>query len=216
MRSLLFFLACLGATSLTGCSAEADDGSVTDDSNEIVQGRSFIEKALSPPLDPPAPAVIGKKTAEVVAEATAGKTSRGKKNIGDGCTLETFVDGTSNVAAVERELCKGTDIVRLVDAGGNATTTWSDLNKDGKIDRFAGEDGAFVLYADANFDGKVDQTIERVDRIGDFSTKGYQETYPKSKFAHRIREDRNKDGKLDAEKLVAKGLLPPAKPASAD
>lgn len=216
MRSLLFFLACLGTTGLVGCSTEADDGSVTDDSNEIVQGRSFIEKELSPALDPPKPEIIGKATSEVVTEATSGKTSEGKKNIGDGCTLEKFVDAASKKVVAEREVCKKTDIVRLVDAGGNATTTWSDLNKDGKIDRFAGEDGAFVLYADANFDGKVDQTIERIDRISDFSTKGYDETYPKSKFAHRIREDRNKDGKLDSEKLVAKGLLPPAPPAAAD
>ena len=210
MRSLLFFFACLGATGLAGCSTEADDGSVTDDSAEIVQGRSFIEKELSPALAPPAPPVIGKATAEVAAEAARGKTSEGKKNIGDGCSLERFVDAASKKVAAEREVCKRSDIVRLLDAAGNATTTWSDLNKDGKIDRFAGEDGAFVLYADANFDGKVDQTIERVDRISDFSTKGYEETYPKSKFAHRIREDRNKDGKLDYEKYVAKGLLPPA------
>jgi hypothetical protein len=201
MRSLLFFfMACL-----VGCSTEAGDESVTDDSNEIVQGRSFIEKELKPALAPPTPAVIGKATAEVLAEATAGKASAGKKNAGDGCVVERF--GT----AAEREVCKSTEIIRLLDADGNATTTWSDLNKDGKIDRFAGDDGAFVLYADANFDGKVDQTMERVDRIEDFSLKGYSETYPKSKFVHRIREDRNKDGKLDHEKYVAKGLLPPAR-----
>src|SRR5687767_3392849 len=161
MRSLFFFAACLGAVGLAGCSTSADDGSVTDDSNEIVQGRSFIEKELSPAIAPPTPAVIGKATTAIVTEATAGKTSEGKKNIGDGCTLEKFVDAASKKVAAEREVCKSSDIVRLVDAGGNATTTWSDLNKDGKIDRFAGEDGAFVLYADANFDGKVDQTIER-------------------------------------------------------
>jgi hypothetical protein len=210
MRSLLFFLACVGATSLVACSTEGDDGSVTDDSNEIVQGRSFIEKELKPAIAPPTPAVIGKPMTEALAEATAGKGSAGKKNSGDGCTVEKFGDpGTKNIVA-EREVCKSTDILRLLDADGNATTTWSDLNKDGKIDRFAGEDGAFVLYADANFDGKVDQTMERVDRIQDFSLKGYEETYPKSKFVHRIREDRNKDGKLDYEKYLAKGLLPPA------
>lgn len=209
MRSLLFFLACAGTIGLVGCSAGDEDGSVTDDSNEIVQGRSFIEKELKPALAPPTPAIIGKATTEVVTQATAGKTSAGKKDAGDGCTLEKFVDAASKAVVAERETCKRTDIIRLVDAEGNATTTWSDLNKDGKIDRFAGEDGAFVLYADANFDGKVDQTIERVDRIEDFSLKGYSETYPKSKFVHRIREDRNKDGKLDSEKYVSKGLLPP-------
>jgi len=210
MRSLLFFFACVGATGLLACSNASEDDAVTDDSNEIVQGRSFIEKELKPALAPPTPAIIGKATAEVLAEATRGKGSAGKKDIGDGCTLEKFGDaGTKNITA-EREICKGSEIIRLVDDSGAPTTTWSDLNKDGKIDRFAGEDGAFVLYADANFDGKVDQTMERVDRIEDFSLKGYAETYPKSKFVHRVREDRNKDGKLDHEKYIAKGLLPPA------
>lgn len=212
MRSLLFFLACVGAAGLVGCSTESDDEAVTDDSNEIVQGRSFIEKELSPAIAPPAPAIIGKATAEVVTEATTGATSGGKKNIGDGCTLEKFTSNASKKVIAEREVCKSTDIVRTVDEGGYAKTTWSDLNKDGKIDRFSGEDGAFVLYADADFDGRVDQTIERVDRVSDFSTKGYSETYPKSKFVHRVREDRNKDGKLDYEKLISKGLLPPAAP----
>ena len=210
MRSLLFFLACLGATGLVGCSTEADDESVTDDSNEIVQGRSFIEKELKPAIDAPKPAVIGKAFAEVVTEATAGKAAGEKKNVGDGCTLQKFGDAATKKVLAERETCKGSDIFRLVDGEGNATTTWSDLNKDGKVDRFAGEDGAFVVYADANFDGKVDQTIERVDRLEDFSLKGYPETYPKAKFVHRIRDDRNNDGKLDHEKYVAKGLLPPA------
>ena len=211
MRSLLFFLACAGMAGLVGCSTAADDDSVTDDSNEIVQGRSFVEKELKTPLEPPTPAVIGKKTADVLAEATKDTTSAGKKNVADGCSVEKFADASKKVVA-ERELCKSSEIVRLVDGGGYATTTWSDLNKDGKIDRFAGEDGAFVLYADANFDGKVDQTIEAVDQVQDFSMKGYEETFPKSKFAHRVREDRNKDGKLEYEKLIAKGLLPPATP----
>jgi hypothetical protein len=210
MRSLLFFVACLGATGLAGCSTQADDGSVTDDSNEIVQGRSFIEKELATPLAPPTPAMMGKSMNDVVTEATTGKAVGEKKNIGDGCTLQKFGDAATKKVVAEREVCKGTDILRLVDAEGAATTTWSDLNKDGKVDRFSGEDGAFVLYADADFDGKVDQTMERVDRIQDFSLKGYEETYPKSKFVHRIREDRNKDGKLDHEKYLSKGLLPPA------
>jgi hypothetical protein len=209
MRSLLFFLACVGAAGVAACSTEAGDGSVTDDSNEIVQGRSFIEKEMKPALAPPTPAIIGQAMSEIVAQATAGKTSEGRKNTDGGCTLEKFVDASSKKLVAEREVCKSSDIVRLVDDEGSAITTWSDLDKDGKIDRFAGEDGAFVLYADANFDGKVDQTIERVDRIEDFSLKGYEETYPKSKFVHRIREDRNKDGKLEYEKYVSKGLLPP-------
>lgn len=212
MRSLLFFFACacVGVAGLAGCSTEAEDGSVTDDSNEIVQGRSFIEKELKPAIAPPTPAIIGKATSEVLAEATRGKGSAGKKDIGDGCSLEKFGDAGTKTITAEREICRGSEIIRLVDENGAATTTWSDLNKDGKIDRFAGEDGAFVLYADADFDGRVDQTMERVDRIEDFSLKGYGETYPKSKLVHRIREDRNKDGKLDHEKYVAKGLLPPA------
>src|SRR5687768_1928735 len=109
MRSLLFFLACMGTVGLVGCSTGAEDGSVTDDSNEIVQGRSFIEKELKPALAPPTPAVIGKKTTDVLAEATAGKGSAGKKNTADGCTVEKFGDpGTRNIVA-EREVCKSTD-----------------------------------------------------------------------------------------------------------
>lgn len=207
--SVLSFVLLAGATSLA-CARE-DDASVTDDSSELVEGRSALERELSPPIAAPAPAVIGKKTSDALAEATKGAASAGIENATGGCTIERFKSATTKKVVVERELCKGSEIVRLLDDAGSAKTTWSDLNRDGKVDRFAGEDGAFVLYADANFDGKVDQTIERVDRLKDFSLAGYDESYPASKFVHRIREDRNKDGKLDFEKLVAKGLLPPAR-----
>jgi len=214
MRSLLLFVACAASAALVVCSIPADDGSVTDDSNEIVEGRSYVERDLKTPIDPPTPAIIGKATADVRTEATKGTASASKKNTAGGCTLERFASTSTKKVVAEVETCKSTEIVRLVDAGGYATTTWSDLNKDGKIDRFSGEDGAFVLYADANFDGKVDQTIERVDMVNDFSMKGYDENFPKSKFVHRVRDDRNHDGKLDHEKLIAKGLLPPAPAAN--
>lgn len=210
MRFALLSSTVLACAALVAC-APQDDGAVTDDSSELVEGRSALERELSPPIAPPTPAVIGKKTSDAIAEATAGAASAGIEKAQGGCTIERFESATTKKLVAERELCKGSEVVRLLDELGAAKTTWSDLNRDGKIDRFAGEDGAFVLYADANFDGKVDQTIERVDRLKGFSLEGYDESYPTSKFVHRIREDRNKDGKLDWEKLVAKGLLPPAR-----
>jgi len=95
-----------------------------------------------------------------------------------------------------------------LDTDGTTKAEHSDLNKDGKVDSYAGESGPVVRYADTNFDGKIDLVIERVDLVKDFSMKGYDEVFPKSKFLHRIREDQNRDGKLETEKLTALGTLP--------
>jgi len=204
MRALLPLI----LLAVVGCAAQ-DDSTVTDDGSELVEGRSLLERDLDPPIAPPAPAVIGKKMSDALTESTAGTTSAGKVDTRDGCTIEKLANSAKAIVA-EHELCKHAEILRVLDAKGDALTTFSDLNGDGKIDHFAGQDGAFILYADDNFDGKVDQTVERVDHLKDFSTKGYGETFPASKFVHRVRDDRNKDGKLDHEKLIAKALLPPA------
>ncbi len=210
MRLWLLPSILLATAALVACAPTQDDA-VTDDSSELAEGRSALERELSPPIPAPAPVVIGKKTSDALAEVTAGAASAGVEKALGGCTIERFASKTTKKIVAERELCKGSEVVRALDDLGAAKVTYSDLNGDGKVDRFAGDDGAFVLYADANFDGKVDQTIERIDRLKDFSLDGYDESYPFSKFVHRIREDRNKDGKLDWEKLVAKGLLPPAR-----
>src|SRR5262249_4716704 len=111
---------------------------------------------------------------------------------------------------VERVVCKSSDVIRTFNDDGSTKTEHYDLNKDGKVDRYTGLDGAVVQYADSNFDGKIDSVTERVDKVKDFSLKGYEDAdYPKSSFLYRVREDRNHDGKLDHEKLTARGTLKP-------
>lgn len=208
MASLRLLGLAVAAALVAACTASSDRA-VTDDSAEIVEGRSFLERDLDPPIAPPAPGVIGRKTTDALAEATKGAKSAGVTKLRDGCSIERFAGANAAIIA-EHELCSRSETIRELDANGAATTTYDDLNRDGKIDRFSGEDGAFILYVDANFDAKVDETVERVDRIEGFTTNGYPESYPASKFIHRIRDDRDKDGKLDHEEILAKGLLPPS------
>ena len=57
----------------------------------------------------------------------------------------------------------------------------------------------------------ADNTSRLVEKIKDFSLAGYDEDFPKSAFLSRVREDRDHDGKLDHEKLTARGALPQAR-----
>src|SRR5689334_15899087 len=106
MRSLLLFVACAASAALVGYSTQAGDDSVTDDSNEIVEGRSYIERDLKTPIDPPTPAVIGKAIAEVRADATKGTASASKKNTAGGCTVERFASTSTKKVVAEVETCK--------------------------------------------------------------------------------------------------------------
>jgi hypothetical protein len=196
---------------LIGCSA--DDGSVTDDSAEINEGRGSIERELDPPMAPPTSPLIGAKMSDVLAKATTG-TTKGTAKKGKDCSQTDYKSTSTKKIVVEHLVCAGSETIRLVDEDGLATEEHFDLNKDGKVDRFAGTEGAIVTYGDSDYDGKIDLIIERVDRLKDFSLKGYDdedEDLSKSRFLHRIREDRDHDGKLDHERLTAKGTLPAQK-----
>ncbi len=206
MRSFLVALTALSA-SVFACSA-GDDGTATEDDNEIIDAQSFLERNLDPTTPPETP-VIGRKTSEALAELTSGATSVGNAPSREGCTLERFKNATTGVVVGDHQVCQRSQVIRLLDKDEHPKTTYSDLNGDGKIDRFTGEDGAFISFVDTNFDGKVDVTVERLDRVKNFSLKGYPPGYKASQFIHRIREDRDKDGMLDHERIVAKAPLPP-------
>jgi hypothetical protein len=201
--SLVTVVSCLG---LAACSA--DDGSVTDDSGEINEGRGSIERKIEPQVTAPKSDLIGAKLEDVFKKASEGATVGAPKKSGDDCKTTQIKSGSSVIA--ERVLCKTSDIVRLLDDNGRPKAEHSDLNGDGKVDRYTGEDGAVAQYNDTDFDGKIDVVVERVEKVKDFSLKGYDETFPKSSFLFRVREDRNHDGKLDHEKLTARGILRPA------
>jgi hypothetical protein len=200
---LALFLAGLAAV---GCSNATDDGTTTNDNNEIVE-ESMLERELKPPLATPETPIIGKDMSEVVTQLTQGMTAQAGEKLKGGCNLVRYKNAQGKVAA-ERETCEDSEIVHTVDGNGNVKTEYSDRNKDGKVDRFTGVDKTVVQYVDANFDGKVDTLIEKVELIKDFSLKGYDDAdYPKSKFIYRVREDRDRDGKLDIERLIARGPL---------
>lgn len=198
---------------VVGCSA-ASDGSVTDDANELNEGRGSLERELDPPIAVPTSALIGAKLSDVLAEAK-GTATAGAPTKDSDCTTTKYKDATKKVV-VEHVACAGSEVVRVLDTEGTTTAEHADLNKDGKVDRYSGEpgavdavvQGAVVQLVDTNYDGKIDVVVERVDKVKDFSMNGYEETFPKSAFLHRVREDRNRDGKLDHETLTARGALP--------
>lgn len=206
---LLAVLVGLAALGVAACGAE-DDGAVTDDGNELVQGRTFLERELDPPVPVPESAAIGMKTSEALAAAKADAKSLGVKKARNGCTLERFqvVEGGKKRVVAERELCKASETVRTLAEDGSVSAQWADRDRDGAVDRYS-EDAEALVHVDIDFDGRVDTVIERVDRIKGFSVEAYDEEYPKSRFTHRVREDRDRDGAFDYEKVLAKGLLQP-------
>lgn len=205
MRTIWAALLC---ASVVACAAESEDGAATDDSNEIVEGGSTVERNLDPPVAPPATSPIGKKITDVLAAATAGLTTTAPAPGKDGCSLQTWKDAQQKPAAT-RLKCRRSDVIRVLGKNGAPDTVHSDLDGNGAVDQFSGKDGSYVLYADANFDGKIDKVVESVDLIKDFSLAGYPKGYSEAKFIYRVREDRNRDGKFEIEALVARGQLAP-------
>ena len=206
MRAIWAAILC---ASVAACAAESEeDGSATDDSNEIVEGGSTVERNLDPPVAPPTDTPIGKKMTDILATATAGLTAGAPVPGKDGCSLQTFKD-TAGKAAATRQKCKRSDVIRVLGKDGAPDTVHSDLDGNGAVDQFAGKLGSVVLYADANFDGKIDKVVESVEDIKDFSLAGYPKGYREAKFIYRVREDRNRDGKFEIEALVARGQLAP-------
>jgi len=210
MRSCLVLLAaaCLASFGLIACAA--DDGAVTDDSSEINEGRGSLERQLDPPMAAPETPLIGAKMSAVFDAAKGTLTAGAAKEGNDGCSTTQLKNASSKKVMLERITCEGSDTIRILNDDGTTKEEHSDLNKDGEVDRYTNEAGAIAQYTDHNFDGKVDVIVERVDKLKDFSMKGYEETFPKASFLYRVREDRNKDGKLDHEKLTARGALPKA------
>ena len=190
---------------MVACSSS--DNVATDDDNELNEGIGALERDLLPPLDAPTSDRIGAKTSDVLAALSTELSPEAAKSLGDGCNQTNLVDGAKKVV-VEHVVCKGSEVVRLLAANGTTAVEHADLNRDGKIDRFSDVEGTVAQYRDVNFDGRIDVVIERVERVEDFSIAGYERVFPKSAFLYRIREDRNRDGKLDLEKLTARGALP--------
>jgi hypothetical protein len=203
-------LSAIGLSAVVGLVACASkDDTTTDDSSEINEGRGSIERELTPPIAPPTSPFIGAKLDDVFLKAAGSNTPSAAQKQND-CMLTDVKDATTKKIVVQRVVCASSDTVRVLDSGGTMTAEHLDANKDGKVDRYTGQDGAVSQYEDTNFDGTIDVVVERVDKVTDFSLKGYGENLPKSDFLYRIREDRNHDGKLDHEKLTAKGSLPPS------
>jgi hypothetical protein len=203
MRSLFFLTAAL---CLVGCSA-TDDSAVTDDNNELNEGVGSLERALSPQVAAPKNDAIGAKTSEVLANAigtATGATKKGK----DGCSTTTYKDAETDKVIVRDIVCSKSETIEVLDADGKVSEEHADLDKDGKVDRYSSESGVIAQLLDTNYNGKIDVVIERVSKLKDFSMEGYDVVYPKSRFLYRIREDRNRDGKMDWERLTAKGILP--------
>jgi hypothetical protein len=192
-----------------GCSTE--DGSATDDSSEINEGTGSIERTINPEIAAPKTDLIGAKMTDVYADAKGTLSAAAATKGSDGCTKTEVTDPKANVVVVARIQCSTSDVIRTFKSDGSLKSEHYDLNKDGKVDRFTGEDGAVVQYTDADCDGKIDGIIERVDKVKDFSLNGYDgytsADYPKSLFLYRVREDRDRDGKFEHEKLTAKGTL---------
>jgi hypothetical protein len=196
----------LGAALLVACTGGSDD-LATDDSSEINDSRGTLERQLDPPIVAPRTDLVGAKLADVLARIQGEATAQAPRRVSEDCKETDFKANKKLVGA--HVICSGSETVRKLHEDGSVIEEHFDLNKDGKVDRYASTEGTVVTYGDANYDGKVDLVIERVDRLEDFSMKGYEETYPKESFLHRVREDRDKDGKLDHERLTAKGTLPP-------
>lgn len=205
----LALLVCSSLLVLAGCNA-GDDGAVTDDSAEINEGRGSLERLIDPPIAAPKSELIGAKMLDVLAEAKGTATALAPSAAIEGCTTTRFKDAKTKQIVAERVECKRSEVLRFLAADGTTTAEHADLNKDGKVDRFSGEEGAVASFVDTNFDGKIDVVVERVEKVKDFSMEGYDEVFPKSRFLFRVREDRNRDGKLDFEKLTARGALPKA------
>jgi hypothetical protein len=191
---------------MLGCS-KSDDSAATDDSAQINEGRGVLERNLNPTIAAPSSPLIGAKISDVLAQVslTAGAPAK----VDDACTVTKYTDAANAVAAEDLE-CKSSSTIRFLAADGTTKAEHADLNKDGKVDRWTGLDGAAIQLVDVNFDGTVDVLVERVDLLNDFSLAGYGETFPKNDFLYRVREARRRDGKLNFEKLIARGVLPPA------
>jgi hypothetical protein len=208
MRHVALLLSAAGLFALVGCGT--DDNAVTDGSSELNEGRGALERVMDPPIAGPKSELIGASMNDVFTAALGTLTAGSGKKAGDGCTKIEAKDTKTKKVAVERLQCESSDVVRILNSDGTSKLEHYDLNKDGKVDRYIGEDGAVVQYQDTNFDGKIDLVIERVDKVKDFSLKGYDEDFPKSQFLYRVREDRDRDGKLEHEKLTARGSIPKA------
>lgn len=200
----------LGLLMTAACSGTTDDDAVTDSSAEF-NARSSLERELKPTIAPPTSGFIGASTSDVIQKSKANLTVLSSKTDKDsGCRTTIYKDTKSKPLLTIVE-CETSIQIRLRTAQG--MIEHSDLNKDGKIDRYANDDGLVAQYIDRNYDGKIDVVVERVELIEDFSLAGYGEDHPKSTFLFRIREDSNRDGKLDLEKLTVRGLLAPAEDA---
>jgi hypothetical protein len=193
---------------LVGCTQ--GDGVVTDDSSEVNEGRSALERPLDPPVTVPSSPFIGASVEAIFADAKGSATVLAPEQLVDGCSRTKVEDATTQTILVERIECQGSDLVRFLEDNGTIKAEHADLNKDGKVDRYSSETDDVAQYTDTNFDGEIDVVVERVERLKDFSMTGYGETFPQSKFLYRIREDRDRDKKLDLEKLIARGTLPKA------
>lgn len=214
MRSVIGVGFGLIVLAVVGCSSSSNDESVTDDSSEVNEGRGAIEREIAPPLAVPTDAVVEDKIGVRVSDVLArvkGTAIPGAIEKSDDCTTQSYVDATTKKPVVSTVECERSSTVRVLAEDGTTVTEHADLNKDGKIDRWSGKEGTFVQLTDTNFDGKVEVLIESVADLADFSLEGYGEDFQASRFLYRVREDRDRDGKFEHEKLVARGLLP-AKP----
>ncbi len=178
----------LALVALVGCSSSADDGVATNDANEINEGRGALERELDPPIAAPASTVIGAKMTDVLTSAKGSATAGAAVKLGEDCTSTPYKDSKTKKVVVFDVQCKSSAIVRVMDADGETVKAeHTDLNKDGKVDRWTGADKAIVQLTDTNFDGKLDVVVEKVELLKDFSLEGYE---------------------LDYEKLIARGALP--------
>lgn len=206
-RLVSFFLGC-SLLALIGCAA--DDGAVTDDGNELVEARGALERELDPRLDPPEDDRIGADIDAVFEKikTTAGTAQKPEKQ-SSGCTRTQFKSAKTKTVSAERVTCKQRDTIRVFNADGEIEAEHTDLNGDGKVDRFSSETGPIAQLLDTDFNGVIDTISERVSQLKDFSLTEYgDEKFPKSTFAFRIRQDLNHDRKLDHEKMTAPGGLP--------
>lgn len=193
-------------SALAASACGAGDSSHTDDS-ELV---GTIERRLSPPIAVPTTPILTRKIGDVLAQVTANAYTSKREPLKDGCSLERFQDTRTKRLVGERELCKNSEVVRSLNDDGTTREEHADLDRDGKVDRYTGHDGTVTQYTDANFDGKIDSIVEDVSRLSDFSLEGYGvRNLPASCFAFRVREDRDRDGKFEIEKLVARGAIKP-------
>jgi hypothetical protein len=198
---------CLCLSALAGCGSSGGNDVSTADDNDLTDPIGVIERELTPPIEPPTSEHIGASTSAVLAEAMKGLASKKTTRGNDGCTLVQMFNA-DDVVVVEHTTCPKSQVVRLLRSDGRTRAEYGDFDNDGKVDRFSTEDGPVAQYTDSNFDGKIDSVVERVSLLEDFSLEGYEgASYPKSAFLFRVREDRNRDGKLDFEKYTAKGAL---------